>query len=41
MPGPAQSGGPWRRIGWFVALYAAGVAAVFALSLIIRTWLGL
>lgn len=32
---------PWRRIGWFVALYAAGVAVVFALSLIIRSWLGL
>jgi hypothetical protein len=41
MRGQAEGGGRWRRIGWFVALYAGGVAAVFALSLVIRSWLGL
>ena len=28
-----------RRLGWFVGLWAAGVLAVGALSLLLRLWL--
>lgn len=32
--------GPWwRRLAWFVALWAAGVAAVGALAYGLRWWL--
>jgi hypothetical protein len=31
---------PLRRLLWFVALWAAGVAAVAAVSLVLRTVLG-
>jgi len=33
-PGPL-----WLRLAWFVALWAAGVAAVAAVGLVIRLWL--
>jgi hypothetical protein len=29
-----------RRLLWFVALWAAGVATVFIVSLILRAWIG-
>jgi hypothetical protein len=28
-----------RRLGWFVGLWAAGVLAVGAVSLVLRAWL--
>lgn len=30
-----------KRVAWFVALWAASVAALTAVALVIRTWLGL
>jgi hypothetical protein len=30
-----------RRLAWFVALWAAGVAAVGSVAYLIRFWLGL
>jgi hypothetical protein len=33
-PGPL-----WRRLLWFVGLWAAGVAAVAAVGYVIRLWL--
>jgi len=30
-----------RRLAWFVALWAAGVATLGAIALLIRWWLGL
>ena len=29
----------WKRLAWFVGLWAAGVAAVAALSGVLRLWL--
>jgi hypothetical protein len=29
-----------RRIGWFVAFWALGVASVGAISLLLRAWIG-
>jgi hypothetical protein len=29
-----------KRLGWFILLYAGGVAAVGAVSLLIRAWIG-
>ncbi|RHW16676.1 DUF2474 domain-containing protein [Sphingomonas gilva] len=29
----------WRRLGWFVGLWAASVAVLGIVALIIRTWL--
>lgn len=34
-PSPA-----WVRLAWFVALWAAGVASVGVVGLILRFWLG-
>lgn len=34
-PGKA-GGGAWRRLGWFVLLWAGGVAAVSVVGLLIR-----
>jgi hypothetical protein len=32
--------GPWwQRLGWFVALWAAGVLAVGAVAYLLRWWL--
>jgi len=39
MPGGAP--GPlWKRLAWFVALWAAGLAAVAALAWVLRLWIG-
>lgn len=39
MPGPAP--GPlWKRLAWFVALWAAGLAAVGTLAWLLRLWIG-
>lgn len=35
----AEPGSPARRLLWFVALYAAGIAATGALALVIRAML--
>lgn len=32
--------GGWRRLGWFVGIWAASVLALGAVSLVIRQWLG-
>jgi hypothetical protein len=29
----------WRRLAWFVGLWAAGVAAVGSVAWLIRSWL--
>jgi hypothetical protein len=34
-PGPLR-----RRLGWFVLLWASGVATVAAISWLIRLWIG-
>jgi hypothetical protein len=36
---PAEPGPWWKRIGWFVALWAAGVLAVGSVAYLIRWWL--
>lgn len=39
MPDPAP--GPlWKRLAWFVALWAAGLAAVGTLAWVLRLWIG-
>lgn len=30
----------WRRFAWFAAIWAASVAAMFALASVIRMWIG-
>ena len=36
----AQSPGPWwKRLGWFVGLWAASVLAVGSVAYLIRWWL--
>ena len=36
-PGP----GPlWKRLAWFVALWAAGLVAVGTLAWVLRLWIG-
>ena len=32
--------GMGRRLGWFVALYAGGVAAVALVAALLRWWIG-
>lgn len=39
-----EGGGPapgpwWKRLGWFVLLWLAGVATVSAVAFLIRWWL--
>jgi len=35
-----EEAGPWyRRLGWFVALWAAGVLVVGSVAYLIRWWL--
>ena len=29
----------WARLGWFVGIWAAGVAAMFVLAALIRFWI--
>ena len=41
MPRQERPGGLARRLGWFVGLWAAGVATVAAVAYAIRWWLGL
>ena len=36
---PNQPGGMGRRLAWFVGLWAAGVAMVGLVSLILRVWI--
>lgn len=39
MPDPAP--GPlWKRLAWFVGLWAAGLGAVAALAWVLRLWIG-
>ena len=39
MPDPAP--GPlWKRLAWFVALWASGLIAVGTLAWILRLWIG-
>ena len=30
----------WSRLGWFFALWLAGVSAVTLVGLVVRAWLG-
>jgi hypothetical protein len=43
MDGPGAEGeaaGPlWRRLAWFLALWAGGVASVGAVAFVLRWWL--
>ena len=41
MPGAGRRRGLARRLGWFVGLWAAGVAAVAAVAYAIRWSMGL
>ena len=34
-----DAGPLWKRLGWFVLLWAAGVATVGTVALLIRWWL--
>jgi len=37
---PTDLAGPlWKRLAWFVFLWASGVATVSAVAFIIRAWL--
>jgi uncharacterized protein DUF2474 len=36
MPAPAGKPSVWKRLGWFVLLYAGGVLAVAIVALIFR-----
>jgi hypothetical protein len=29
----------WKRLGWLLLIWSAGVAAMFALSWVLRLWL--
>jgi hypothetical protein len=36
-----DAAGPlWRRLAWFVGLWAAGVGTIAAVGLLIKAWLG-
>lgn len=37
---PAAPGPLWKRLAWFVGLWAAGLAAVAALAWLLRLWIG-
>lgn len=40
MSGAGEPAGPlWKRLGWFVLLWAAGVAVVGTVAWLIRLWL--
>jgi hypothetical protein len=40
MPEPGDApAGRWRRLGWFVALWGAGVAVVGTVGFVLRLWL--
>ena len=39
MPRPSRTGRAARRLGWFVALWAAGVGTVAAAAYALRWWL--
>jgi hypothetical protein len=38
-PGPAVRPSVWNRIGWMLLIWSASVAALGAVSLILRLWL--
>ena len=38
-PGPAENTSVWKRVGWMLLLWSASVAALGAVSLILRLWL--
>lgn len=35
-----MAGGAWRKLAWFVGIWAASILALGAVSLVIRYWLG-
>lgn len=37
--GPTESPSLWKRLGWMLLIWSASVAALGALSLILRLWL--
>lgn len=37
---PAPPGPLWKRLAWFVGLWAAGLAAVGTLAWVLRLWIG-
>ncbi|MGO1542088.1 MAG: DUF2474 family protein [Luteimonas sp.] len=37
---PASPGPLWKRLAWFVGLWAAGLAAVGTLAWVLRLWIG-
>jgi hypothetical protein len=38
--GNATPGPLWKRLAWFAGLWAGGVAAVAAIALLLRLWIG-
>jgi hypothetical protein len=36
---PAETRSVWKRLGWMLLIWSASVAALGALSLILRLWL--
>jgi hypothetical protein len=38
-PGPAETPSVWKRLGWMLLIWSASVAALGAVSLILRLWL--
>jgi hypothetical protein len=36
----AAPGPWWKRLAWFVGLWAGGVAAVAAVGILLRLWIG-
>lgn len=38
-PRPGAKGGTFRRLGWFVLLWLAGVATVGTVAFILRIWI--
>jgi hypothetical protein len=36
---PAETPSVWKRLGWMLLIWSASVAALGALSLILRLWL--
>jgi hypothetical protein len=37
---PSDPGPLWKRLGWFVLLWAASVLALSAVAYLIRLWIG-